>query len=227
MFTPGCPKLSHPGLLHATSSIALIAQVYAADKPLHLQAFEGDRSTVTDASTAGTWSNSPRRPDNEFGTDRALAPIGGIIGVKMANELRAVVDELGGEAVLGRRLNRDVDLQAAIREGFPQKVIEELMEAADLSINELAACLDLSVRSLQRRRREGRLARYESDRIYRLARIVALAKSSLGGRDPATRWLKRPNRALGGKAPLAVIDTELGARAVENVLGRIAFGGVS
>jgi len=156
-----------------------------------------------------------------------LAPIGAIIGDNMVNELHAVVDELGGEAVLGRRLNRDVDLQAAIREGFPQKVIEELMEAADLSIKELAACLDLSARSLQRRRREGRLARYESDRIYRLARIVALAKSSLGGRNAAVRWIKRPNRALGGKAPLAVIDTELGARAVENVLGRIAFGGVS
>ncbi|MBI4485814.1 MAG: hypothetical protein HY655_07365, partial [Acidobacteria bacterium] len=51
----------------------------------------------------------------------------------MASELRAVVDELGGEAVFGRRLKRDVDLQAAIREGFPQKVIKELMEAADLS----------------------------------------------------------------------------------------------
>ena len=62
----------------------------------------------------------------------------------MASELRAVVDELGGEAVLGRRLDRDIDLQAAIREGFPQKVIEELMEAADLSIKELAACLDVS-----------------------------------------------------------------------------------
>ena len=155
------------------------------------------------------------------------APIGATINDSMASELRAVVDELGGEAVLGRRLKRDTDLQTAIREGFPQQVIEEVMEAADLSIKELAACLDLSPRSLQRRRREGRLAPYESDRIYRLARIVALAKSALGNREAATRWLKRPNRALGGKAPLAVIDTEIGARAVENVLGRIAFGGVS
>jgi putative toxin-antitoxin system antitoxin component (TIGR02293 family) len=145
----------------------------------------------------------------------------------MASELRAVVDELGGEAVLGRRLSRESDVQTAIREGFPPKVMEELMVAADLSIKELAASLDLSPRSLQRRRREGRLAPYESDRIYRLARIVALAKSSLGSRAAAARWLKRPNRALGGKAPLDVIDTEIGARTVENVLGRIAFGGVS
>ena len=55
----------------------------------------------------------------------------------MASELRAVVDELGGDAVLGRRLEREADLQPAIREGFPQKVIEELMEGADLSIKEL------------------------------------------------------------------------------------------
>jgi putative toxin-antitoxin system antitoxin component (TIGR02293 family) len=147
--------------------------------------------------------------------------------VKFSRELRAVVEELGGAAVLGRRLNRSIDLQAAIREGFPQRVVDELMRAAGLSIGELAACLDLSARSLQRRRREGRLARYESDRVYRLARIVALAKSSLGGRDAAARWLKRPNRALGGETPLAVIDTEIGARTVENDLGRIAFGGVS
>ncbi len=32
---------------------------------------------------------------------------------------------------------------------------------------------------------------------------------------------------LGGLAPVAMIDTELGARQVENVLGRIAYGGVS
>jgi len=149
------------------------------------------------------------------------------MGDSMASELHAVVDELGGEAVLGRRLRRNSDLQTAIREGFPQQVLQEITEAADLSIKELAACLDLSPRSLQRRRRAGRLARHESDRIYRLARIVALAKSSLGSRDAATRWLKRPNRALGGQAPLATMDTEIGARAVENVLGRIAFGGIS
>jgi putative toxin-antitoxin system antitoxin component (TIGR02293 family) len=170
-------------------------------------------------------SNSKRLRDRHDTLD--MAPFGATMSDIMASELRAIVDELGGEGVLKRRLKRDGDLQAAIRDGFPQKVIDELMEAADLTIKELAASLDLSPRSLQRRRREGRLAPYESDRIYRLARIVALAKSSLGSREGATRWLKRPNRALGGKAPLAMIDTEIGARAVENVLGRIAFGGVS
>src|ERR1700690_45223 len=141
----------------------------------------------------------------------------------MVNELRAVIHELGVEHTLGRLLSSDHDLREAIREGFPSAVVEELMRASGLTLKELAESLDLSPRSLQRRRRSGRLARFESDRLYRLARIVALAQQSLGDRDNAVRWLKRSNRALGGIAPVSAIDTELGARQVEDVLGRIAF----
>lgn len=101
------------------------------------------------------------------------------------------------------------------------------MDSAGLTLKQLAAILDLSARSLQRHRPEGRLAKYESDRIYRLARIVALAKRYIGDVEKARRWLKRPNRALGGRAPIDLIETEPGVREVENVLGRIAYGGLS
>jgi len=146
---------------------------------------------------------------------------------QMVNELRAVVEELGGEQTLGRPMETDHDLREAIREGFPPAVVTELMRVCGLTLKELASSLDLSPRSLQRRRRTGRLARFESDRLYRLARVVALAHHSLGDRDRVMRWLRHPNRALGGLAPIAAIDTELGARQVENVLGRIAHGGIS
>jgi putative toxin-antitoxin system antitoxin component (TIGR02293 family) len=144
----------------------------------------------------------------------------------MANDLRAVVKELGGERILGRSLGTDSDLREAIREGFPHAVLQQVMRASGLTLQELAGALDLSTRSLQRRRR-GRLARFESDRLYRIARLMALARETLGEDDRAIRWLKRSNRALGGVAPIAAIDTELGARQVENILGRIAYGGIS
>lgn len=145
----------------------------------------------------------------------------------MVNELSAVVRELGGRRTLGRTLTSDRDLREAIRAGFPSAVVEELMKASGLTLKELADALDLSPRSLQRRRRSGRLARFESDRLYRLARIVAIANEYLGDNKRAVQWLKRPNRALGGISPVAAIDTEFGARQVENVLGRIAYGGIS
>lgn len=146
---------------------------------------------------------------------------------KMATQVQEIAAQLGGERAIGRSFRTDRDIDEAIREGFPQEVIAKVMQSADITLKELAASLDLSPRSLQRRRREGKLAKYESDRIYRLARVIALAKRYIGDDDKARRWLKRPNRALGGRAPLDLIDTEPGARAVENALGRIAYGGVS
>jgi putative toxin-antitoxin system antitoxin component (TIGR02293 family) len=145
----------------------------------------------------------------------------------MATQLEAVIKELGGKQTLGRTLASENDMRDAIREGFPPAVVEELMRTSGLTLKELSGALDLSPRSLQRRRRSGRLARYESDRLYRLARIVALADEFLGDHEKAIRWLKRPNRALGGISPVAALDTELGARQVENILGRIAYGGIS
>ncbi len=132
-----------------------------------------------------------------------------------------------GDSALGRRLSTDSDLREAIREGFPHGVPGQADAPLWAHVKELAEALDLSARSLQRRRRSGRLARFESDRLYRLARIVALAQQSLGTHERAMRWLKRGNRALAGVAPIAALDTELGTRQVENVLGRIAYGGIS
>ena len=152
---------------------------------------------------------------------------GATMSGRMVNELHAGVEELGGKPSLGRSLRTETDLRAAIREGFPQTVVEAVMHAAGLSLKELAASLDLSPRNLQRRRREGRLTPFESDRLYRLARVIGLAKHFVGDDEVATRWLRRPNRALGGNTPLQLIDTEPGARTVENVLGRIAHGGIS
>lgn len=112
----------------------------------------------------------------------------------MASELQSVVRELGGERTLGRTMMNDWDLQEAIREGFPHAVLEELMQAAGLTLKELADALDLSARSLQRRRR-GRLARFESDRLYRLARF---------SRWPAKAWETPHEQTDGSSARIAL-----------------------
>lgn len=144
----------------------------------------------------------------------------------LVEELETLSEELGGEAVLGTGLRSPEDLRDAIRNGFPAGVIAAVMRAVDLTLDELASSLNLSPRSLQRRK-GSRLSAHESDLLYRLARTMALAEQYIGDRDQAVRWLKRSNRALGGIIPLEVLDTEVGARSIENVLGRIAYGGVS
>jgi putative toxin-antitoxin system antitoxin component (TIGR02293 family) len=45
-----------------------------------------------------------------------------------------------------------------------------------------------------------------------------------GDRDAAKSWLAEPQRALGGHVPLAMAGTEVGAREVERVMGRLEHG---
>jgi putative toxin-antitoxin system antitoxin component (TIGR02293 family) len=42
--------------------------------------------------------------------------------------------------------------------------------------------------------------------------------------EDARRWLSSPQVGLGGAVPLAFAATEVGAREVEDLLGRIEFG---
>ncbi|HYL11715.1 MAG TPA: antitoxin Xre/MbcA/ParS toxin-binding domain-containing protein [Terriglobales bacterium] len=69
-----------------------------------------------------------------------------------------------------------------------------------------------------------RLTAAESDRTVRLARVCANAVEMIGDEEMAVAWLRTPNRAFGGERPLDQLDTESGAREVEDILGRIAYG---
>jgi putative toxin-antitoxin system antitoxin component (TIGR02293 family) len=77
---------------------------------------------------------------------------------------------------------------------------------------------------LARRKAERWLRADESDRLFRLSRVAAQAEETLGTRERAVEWLRRPNRALGNQPPLRQLDTDLGSRQVEDVLVRIAHG---
>lgn len=67
----------------------------------------------------------------------------------------------------------------------------------------------------------------EADAIARLLRVTAFANKVLGDEERATRWLTKPNPSLNNKIPLDMAETDVGAREVEIVLKRIAYGDYS
>jgi putative toxin-antitoxin system antitoxin component (TIGR02293 family) len=140
----------------------------------------------------------------------------------LAPTTRHIVAILGGPGVL--KVSSVADLLARARAGFPFASLAAVASGFAIESREMTAILDLPERTLARRKRERRLRADESDRLLRLSRIAALAEDVLGDRRKARHWLHAPNRALGGVAPLSRLDTDLGAREVENVLLRIAHG---
>jgi putative toxin-antitoxin system antitoxin component (TIGR02293 family) len=89
----------------------------------------------------------------------------------------------------------------------------------------VAKVAGISGRTLSRRiASHSRLSAEESDRMVRLARVLALANETLGDRLKVSRWLQTPNRVLQGNTPFELLDTDAGVQSVETVLGRIAYG---
>ena len=88
----------------------------------------------------------------------------------------------------------------------------------------LASRLGISKATLHRRKTRGWLGPSESERVVRFARLMRKAAKVFGGSDEARQWLNSPQFGLGGAVPLDYAETEIGAREVENLLGRIEYG---
>lgn len=136
----------------------------------------------------------------------------------------AIYETLGGPRVLRDSRPGLTELGERVRRGLPYAALEAVMGELGLSREQVAEALHLPERTLARRKKDRRLHPDESDRLFRLARIAAQAAEVLGSTEKAARWLQRPNRALGGRVPLGLLDTDPGTREVEEVLGRIEHG---
>jgi putative toxin-antitoxin system antitoxin component (TIGR02293 family) len=139
----------------------------------------------------------------------------------------ALVEALGGKKVFKRRIVNVDQLRETVKAGLPYASLEALISKFGLAREEAAAALHLPHRTIARRKKEQKLQADESDRLLRLARVSAQASATLGSDEKAVRWLRRPNRALGNRAPLDLIDSDIGTRQVEEVLGRIEHGNLS
>lgn len=56
------------------------------------------------------------------------------------------------------------------------------------------------------------------------ARVFERTEEVFEDADAACDWLTSPNAALDGATPISLLDTEFGAEAVMDTLGRIAHG---
>jgi putative toxin-antitoxin system antitoxin component (TIGR02293 family) len=139
----------------------------------------------------------------------------------------AVVEEvarkLGGPSVLGRPVRSLAELALAVRERLPLAALQGLAEAG-LSEGEIERFVIPSRTRRHRVEKKQRLTVEESDRAVRLLRIQTVAEDTFEDAGKAAVWLRRPLSELGGEAPLAVAETEAGARVIETILAKIAWG---
>ncbi|MEW6567704.1 MAG: antitoxin Xre/MbcA/ParS toxin-binding domain-containing protein [Chloroflexota bacterium] len=128
-------------------------------------------------------------------------------------------------ARIGVRVSDTQDLIQKVEQGFSYQAFERVRRLLGMPASELAALLQIPQRTLTRRKQAGKLAADESERLLRLSRVVDTAIELFEGEpQPAVEWLQSSNRALGGQVPLEMAKTEIGAREVEDLIGRLEHG---
>jgi putative toxin-antitoxin system antitoxin component (TIGR02293 family) len=143
---------------------------------------------------------------------------------KLAPVVKNLLPSGDGRAVVRESAVESQPLVGRIREGLPFAEFHALIELLALPEEELGRLIGISPATLSRRKKDGRLGTPESERIVRFARLFGMAMEVLGSENAAREWLKTPNPGTVGESPLSYADTELGAREVENVLGRLDHG---
>ncbi|SRR5690625_5603480 len=116
-------------------------------------------------------------------------------------------------------------LHEALDHGFRADVFSELTGLSGLGRESLAKALGFAPATLQRRMSRGRFTTEESDRLFRLIKLMSeAARLFEGDLDAARDWVNQPVKGLGGRRPVEMMPTSAEADEVFALIGRLEHG---
>ncbi len=128
-------------------------------------------------------------------------------------------------ALVGLRSQDPLDILKRVEKGLAFSALEHFQRNSGLSTNDLAEAVVIKLRTLHRRKEQGRLEPEESDRLLRVSRVFGRALELFEGNAEAARqWLATEQTALGGERPMVLAKTDVGAREVEALVDRLEHG---
>ncbi len=145
--------------------------------------------------------------------------------VKISGSAPKTLQEAARLLGLKRIPRSDLELIDVTLKGLPGSALTSLAHSLDVPTATLVAQLDIPPRTAARRLKpKATLTAAESERALRLARVVACASAIFEGPEPARQWLEARSIPLGGRRPLDLLATEVGAELVLSELGKIDSG---
>ena len=113
----------------------------------------------------------------------------------------------------------------ALERGLPSSALGEIATALGLPKGRIIKALKLVLRTMtEREKKHERFSTAESERLYRIVRARSLAREIFSSDAAVAGWLGAPDRSLGGRAPLEMLATDLGAQKVESLLRAMIHG---
>ena len=116
------------------------------------------------------------------------------------------------------------ELSDAVNRGLPKSTLRHCVQRVVASPQERRRLMSRIVPEATYKRRRTHLKPEESARTERVARVIATAEYVWDEPAEARRFLTTPHPELNGQVPLELALSELGARQVEEVLWKLAYG---
>ncbi len=136
-----------------------------------------------------------------------------------------VASLLGGKEVLGTTVKTEFDLIELSNEGLKRESLDALISFLSVPKKHFVeGVLDLSVKTIERKRPDDRLGRHTSSHIIEIAKVVEHAVAVFEDEDKVRDWLATPNRSMNGMRPLELFHMPTGLALVNTILGRIEEG---
>ncbi len=106
----------------------------------------------------------------------------------------------------------------------PYSSIAVVAERLDAEPESLLEIIGMTPRTAARRKAAGYLKPAEADRLCRIIRVFEETVRVFGSLGNAATWLRTPHLLLWHFAPLRLLDSDAGAKAVTDELIRIEYG---
>lgn len=114
---------------------------------------------------------------------------------------------------------------AAVERGLPGRALAEVAEELGLSQSRVIKGLNLAQRTVTAHQKGRRLlSALESERLYRLIRVIAQLRQVFTTNAAAAEWITAPAAGVGNRAPLDLLATDLGAQKVESLIRAMIHG---
>lgn len=132
---------------------------------------------------------------------------------------------LGGDKVLGHRVQNLNDLNRLVKEGLPKSALDRLVSYLT-GTQKGDAAVRLRYRIVPRAtyQRTKRFNLQVSETTERMARLFAMAMEAFQSTDQVSKFMMSPHPELNGETPFEVALTEIGGRQVEEVIERGMHG---
>lgn len=131
---------------------------------------------------------------------------------------------LGGTKTIKSKVHNELDLILLTRAGLPKKSLDTLSAKLGISMERLSRLLNISLRTLQRKKDTDHLSIHVSEQILAIAEVVIRGIEVLGSQQSLEIWLHSQLASINNRKPIDIMDTTIGTQLLLKILGRIEHG---